>query len=112
MDTCSTPNCSHPPHHYFSNAKGRMQRNKKCRHCLRYKTKFGITYPDVLSMIEDQHGECPGCGKDLIENKACVDHDHDTGEVRGVLCANCNKAIGQAQENVEVLKNLVKYLEN
>jgi hypothetical protein len=45
-------------------------------------------------------------------NKALsVDHDHKTGKIRGLLCYNCNLALGHTMDNVEILKNLTKYLD-
>lgn len=40
-----------------------------------------------------------------------VDHDHATGKVRGVLCFNCNSILGHARDNPQVLRDLIKYLE-
>ena len=39
-----------------------------------------------------------------------IDHDHETGAYRGVLCANCNKALGLVNDNIETLQGLVAYL--
>lgn len=52
---------------------------------------------------------CQVCGSD---KKLCIDHDHESGRVRGVLCDNCNKALGHAKDDIETLKGLVSYLEN
>jgi len=41
-----------------------------------------------------------------------IDHCHNTGEVRGVLCAGCNLAIGHAKEDINTLNNMIKYLTN
>lgn len=44
-------------------------------------------------------------------NSVCVDHDHITGEIRGLLCNNCNRAIGLFFDNKNILLSAVKYLE-
>ena len=41
-----------------------------------------------------------------------VDHDHETGNIRGLLCSNCNGILGRADDNPEVFLNAIKYLEN
>ena len=40
----------------------------------------------------------------------CVDHDHKTGQVRGLLCKGCNVALGETKDNVETLKGLIEYV--
>lgn len=64
-------------------------------------------------MLEEQHGVCAICGKPETKPNAkylAVDHDHKTGEVRGLLCNNCNRALGLLQDNTEVLQNAINYL--
>jgi recombination endonuclease VII len=50
---------------------------------------------------------CQVCG---AEGDMHIDHDHETGAYRGVLCANCNKALGLVNDNIETLQGLVTYL--
>ena len=58
-------------------------------------------------MIEAQGGTCAVCSGPAQH----VDHDHETGEVRGVLCFNCNQALGNARDDAAVLRRLARYLE-
>ena len=44
--------------------------------------------------------------------KLCVDHDHITGEIRGLLCQQCNKGLGDFADSVEYLKSAVAYLQS
>lgn len=75
--------------------------------------KYGIlnfTYDDYLKMYEVQSGECAICSCDIAlrgkkrSKVAQVDHDHDTGEVRALLCHNCNKMIGCAGDSGTLVK--------
>jgi hypothetical protein len=51
-----------------------------------------LTYPQYLEMLEAQNGQCLGCGKEPQGRALHVDHDHETGRVRGLLCTPCNLA--------------------
>lgn len=77
------------------------------------KEKYNITHNDYLKMLEDQHGCCAGCGakaEDQYHGVLDVDHNHKTGKVRGLLCNNCNRLLGFAGDNANVLLSLVAYL--
>jgi len=74
--------------------------------------KFGIGLNEYNQILFAQDGKCAICGKHHTEVKTrfCVDHDHKTGQVRGLLCKQCNFGIGMFRDNKEVLKNAIKYL--
>jgi hypothetical protein len=59
-------------------------------------------------MVETQGGRCASCRDQLIETH--VDHDHVTGEVRGVLCPNCNKALGMLKDDPMRVSALLTYI--
>ena len=63
-------------------------------------------------MFIEQKGCCAICGRHQSEDSITfhVDHDHDTVEVRGLLCKNCNNAIGLLRDDVSVLKAAIEYL--
>jgi len=69
--------------------------------------RYGISATDVDELVKQQGGVCPLCGR---ENPEHVDHDHDTGRVRGVLCFNCNGGLGQFRDSIDALENAVSYL--
>ena len=56
------------------------------------KRRYGIGAAEFDELVRDQHGVCAICGR---ENPEHVDHDHETGKVRGILCFNCNGGLGQ-----------------
>ena len=69
--------------------------------------RYGLTSAEGDAMIEAQGGTCAVCsGK-----PEHVDHDHETGVVRGILCFNCNQALGNARDDVKVLRGLARYLD-
>jgi hypothetical protein len=72
------------------------------------KRQYGITEAERDAMIESQKGLCVIC---LSAPAAHVDHCHKTGRVRGVLCFNCNSAIGKLGDDPEVVRRAAAYLE-
>ena len=72
---------------------------------------YGITTRDVESMRVEQDYKCKICGDDESGRGLFVDHCHDTGAVRGLLCHTCNAGLGMAKDNIEILKSMIKYLE-
>jgi hypothetical protein len=90
--------------HYIENKKANLSRAMK--------KNYGITMDDKENILENQNYKCPICGIELrlIERKSCVDHDHDTGIIRGVICGNCNIMLGGARDNPDILFSGAKYL--
>ena len=78
-----------------------------------YYKKYGLTQEDVILMHEERNCKCDICGLDTDHryDKLCVDHSHETGKVRGLLCFSCNTALGNFKDNIENMKNAIKYLE-
>lgn len=70
--------------------------------------KYGITQADYDQMVIDQDGKCAICG--TTPEKLFVDHCHDTGNVRQLLCLLCNSGIGFLRDNTTILKSAVDYL--
>lgn len=76
------------------------------------KSTYGITPEDYDGLYDKQKGKCAICGKHQSELKRrlCVDHDHNTGKVRGLLCHKCNFVIGNADDDIEILNKAITYL--
>ena len=72
-----------------------------------HKRRYGITAAEADEMLAAQGGVCAVCRRADPEH---VDHDHVTGKVRGMLCFNCNQALGNARDDVRVLQQLIRYL--
>lgn len=69
--------------------------------------RYGITEADFNEMLELQGGKCALCRRGNARN---TDHDHLTGEVRGLLCSPCNTALGVLGDNVDGLLRAIEYL--
>ncbi len=71
--------------------------------------KYGLTIAQYEGMLAAQKGICPICKSDM--NPPNIDHNHTTGEVRGLLCTVCNQGLGLFGDNVGRLRNAARYLE-
>ncbi|MFE2563042.1 endonuclease VII domain-containing protein [Streptomyces mirabilis] len=75
-------------------------------------SQFGITLEHLQELIKDQSNGCAICGKQCSTGKAlALDHDHETGAFRGLLCANCNRGIGYLQDSPDIARSALAYLE-
>lgn len=82
----------------------------------RYRDKIGWTPERYRIMLYAQGGYCFICWNPIIavnpENRLCAfrDHNHETGEPRGLLCMNCNNGIGQFKDDLDSLESAIRYL--
>ena len=74
------------------------------------KHTFGITHEDYESLLKGQKGVCAICKQPSSKKQLAVDHNHSTGEVRGLLCQSCNTALGLFKDNPSVLETAINYL--
>lgn len=75
---------------------------------------LGITEDDYLRLMEIQGGCCAICRTDEPWSRSstwAVDHDHDTGAVRGLLCSRCNRGLGHFKDDITRLRAAIAYLE-
>jgi hypothetical protein len=73
------------------------------------KSKYGMPAADYEQLLKEQHGACAICKSPLI--RSCIDHDHATRKVRGLLCRKCNTGIGQLNDDSALLQSAIAYLE-
>lgn len=73
---------------------------------------YGLTLDDYDNILESQNNGCAICGKAPEDNgqRLAVDHDHDTGAVRGLLCIGCNAGLGSFKDDPDLLEEAQKYL--
>lgn len=76
----------------------------------RLKSEYNISQQDYLKMYDNVFGKCQICKN--YHEKLFIDHCHTTGKVRGLLCVSCNTAIGFLKDNINNLKQAIKYLED
>lgn len=86
-----------------------------CKICVRdydWKRRRHITPDEYARIFNLQGGRCAICGKSYKDEKQmlAVDHCHDTNEIRGLLCRNCNFAIGLFYEDINLLFKAMVYL--
>lgn len=78
------------------------------------KKNFGITLAEYEAMCEQQHNQCAICGREPRETTMkyglAVDHCHETGVVRGLLCNDCNIGLGKLGDNVHGVQRALDYL--
>ena len=112
-------------HKAKGNADGHENRCKSCKHeanmadvegrrrrSYKYllKKEYNMTLADYDRMLEEQGGQCAICGTAEVDGRFCVDHNHATGEVRGLLCNGCNSGLGQLGDSISNLASAIAYL--
>lgn len=76
-----------------------------------YQRRYGISVEQKTALWEKQDKKCAVCDRDLPTfSSAQLDHDHSTGENRGILCWKCNSALGNVDDSISRLKKLISYL--
>lgn len=86
---------------------------KKKRNRKQQISLYGLTVEQYDAMLLEQKGVCAICGKqEALSSKGVlsIDHDHNSGKVRGLLCDTCNRGLGHFYDNVSLLHNAIKYL--
>lgn len=73
------------------------------------RSKYGIEKEHYTGLLKEQNGLCAICGHSL-KTKCCVDHNHATGQIRGLLCDSCNRGLGLLKDSVSVLGTAIDYL--
>lgn len=72
--------------------------------------KYGISREEFLTKLAAQRNSCAICNVEISQENAHVDHNHLNGEVRALLCRNCNVGLGMFRDSIQNLKHAVSYL--
>ena len=88
-------------------SRGSGNKNKECSRCRGLKNRYGLNSLEVDWMYFLQEGVCanPGCS----DEATVVDHNHGSGEVRQMLCHNCNTSLGLLKEDYQRMAGLIQY---
>lgn len=79
-------------------------------------SQHGITVEDFYTMLDKCGNRCEICGNEEnvmlkgLKRRLCIDHDHDTKKVRGLLCTGCNAGIGHFKEDIQRMQSAIDYL--
>ena len=95
---------------YQAEYRNRPERKRAMRDAY-YRRTYGISADEVDEMLDAQHGRCAIC-RDKPERLASmhIDHDHEQGHLRGLLCLSCNQGLGQFRDDPTLLLRAIVYL--
>lgn len=104
----------------FKSGKREGQPASYCRRCSkayahaqRLKKIYGVAAEEYDRLLQIQEGRCAICRDRPVNRQLAVDHNHQTGQIRGLLCKRCNHdLLGSARDSVEVLERAICYLES
>lgn len=82
-----------------------------CEKCYRIKLKFGVNPKGIHRLAIEQGFKCRICKVEQSDNRSlAIDHDHESGKIRGLLCTSCNMALGKFN-NIVLLQAAIDYLQ-
>lgn len=102
-------------------ASGQRKAQKYCgRTCQQLHIRYGIDEYKYEDLLISSNYKCAICGEEekIVDARTgkiyelSIDHCHDSGKVRGILCGNCNAGIGHFKDDIGILKRAILYLEN
>ena len=96
--------------YYYANRQKCIEKDRKNQ----LKRKYNVTVEWYDEQLKAQNGKCLICGTTEgggISTVLHVDHNHETGAVRGLLCRSCNTGLGLFKENTKLLKNAIEYVD-
>lgn len=97
---------------------GKVSRRGECRECRSWKKPIALKRREGFEKIHPQPPigkpfHCPICERTIIrqyKNDVCLDHFHDTGEIRGWICRMCNNSMGMMEDDVKILQRAIEWL--
>lgn len=86
------------------------KRQRRSAHNYHLKENYGITIEDYDRILASQGGKCAICKGGTSKRHFAVDHNHKSGNVRGLLCARCNTGLARFMDNITNLRRAVRYM--
>jgi hypothetical protein len=134
MYTCKKCHTEKPLSEYYKTTDRKSGHKTICKECIKsdpltekkkqymkeyskkysLKSKYNLTEEDYKELLIKQNHKCAICGTDqeeVLNKKLYVDHDHETGKVRELLCHNCNVSLGLLKESIQTLTRAIAYLD-
>lgn len=73
-------------------------------------SRYGLSDMKYAQMLREQNERCAICGRTEENRNLAIDHDHTTGEIRGLLCGQCNRGLGLFGDSINLLECALHYL--
>lgn len=108
-------------HEYSGHNVKMVNGSRQCRTCANKRvsewqkstkrfSRYNTTKEEHEAMLSQQGGKCAICNKPVSGKNEHIDHDHETGTIRGILCSSCNLGIGKFEDSPELLVKAAEYL--
>jgi len=117
---CNIDGCSNTTNQY-TRKDGSKVVSSRCNVCNNNMRLYKITTPQREELLKSQGYLCKCCSnpikfsgeryKSACRDNAVVDHCHETGEIRGILCGNCNLVVGRLDDSLQYLYKVQRYME-
>lgn len=96
-----------------------VERNRDKVRSTNLKQNYGISLEEYEELLEEQGGLCAICQRPEVQihyktgvpKNLAVDHDHETGQIRGLLCGGCNNLLAAAKDDMALLQAAIEYLD-
>lgn len=108
--TCKACKSEEARSYYLANREKILERQKPGARAYERKKKYGISEEQFQEMLRESGGQC-ALGHEPEDGQLVIDHDHATGAVRGLLCRQCNWALGLMRDNPDRFRSAAVYLE-
>jgi hypothetical protein len=97
-------------HQHKWSTDGYLARCKSCIRKVKNAKNYGLSVRDYETLVSQYQNQCMICGTAPSKRSLDVDHNHKTGQIRGLLCSRCNLCVGALEEDIELINKISDYL--